>query len=207
MVVLDWTKPGRMMEHLVGALSWVDAFGEEMGGQRIADEQRQKRTSPLPLCPSHPCLIVLSILTVQSYLQHYMEPAPPILSSVHTSPTKPSVPLPTAAGPPPSTPSRTHHRSSEVLPLGPGTLTQNPYGIPIFVVCTKADQIDLVAEELGFTAGGGASVGSQGKAGKGGWEERTDWVGCVLRTVGLMCESLSCSRKSFTIARRRKRRS
>lgn len=61
MVVLDWTKPGRMMEHLVGALSWVDAFGEEMGGQRIADEQRQKRTSPLPLCPSHPCLIVLSI--------------------------------------------------------------------------------------------------------------------------------------------------
>lgn len=49
MVVLDWTKPGRMMEDLVGALDWVDAFGKEMGGERVADEQREKRASPRDL--------------------------------------------------------------------------------------------------------------------------------------------------------------
>lgn len=32
-----------MMEDLVGALDWLDAFGAEMGGERIADEQRAKR--------------------------------------------------------------------------------------------------------------------------------------------------------------------
>lgn len=93
--------------------------------------------------------------------------------------------------PPPAVPltlSGFSHASTEVLPLGPGTLTHNPFGIPLFLVCTKSDQIDLVAEDLGFTAGVGVVAhGGQGKAGKGGWEERTDWVGCVLRTVGLLC--------------------
>ena len=62
------------------------------------------------------------------------------------------------------------------------------YGVPITIVCTKADQIDVVAEELGF--GGPAGSGGKGATGgKGGWEERTDWIGQVLRLVALMRES------------------
>lgn len=59
-------------------------------------------------------------------------------------------------------------------------------------MCTKADQIDAVAEEHGF---GGGPVGSGGKGvgGQGGWEERTDWIGQVLRLVALMRESLLAS--------------
>lgn len=60
------------------------------------------------------------------------------------------------------------------------------YGVPITIVCTKADQIDVVAEELGF--GGPSGVGGKGIGGKGGWEERTDWIGQVLRLVALMCK-------------------
>jgi dynein light intermediate chain 1 len=192
LVVLDWTKPGRMMEDLVGALNWLDAFGKEMGGERIADEQRAKRASYSPTagrrrdrCAADMRRSAFFISpSVQAFIQHYTEPAGPATPSAsNASPTKPSAALPAL----PPTPSRFAHASNEVLPLGSGTLTHNPYGIPLFLVCTKSDQIDLVAEELGFTAGGGAALGGQGKAGKGGWEERTDWVGCVLRTVGLMC--------------------
>ena len=49
-------------------------------------------------------------------------------------------------------------------------------GIPITVVCTKADLMDSVADELGM---------------KSGWEERTDWIQQVLRTICLSCTSRS----------------
>ncbi|AAW40980.2 hypothetical protein CNBA4890 [Cryptococcus deneoformans B-3501A] len=84
---------------------------------------------------------------LQSYLQHYTEP-----SATNTGVTAYS-----GLGP--------------LLPLGAGTLTLNSSGIPIIVVCTKADLMDNVAEEIGI---------------KGGrWEERTDWVQQVLRTICL----------------------
>lgn len=61
--------------------------------------------------------------------------------------------------------------------------------MPITIVCTKADQIDVVAEELGFGgASGSGGAGGGGKGGKGSWEERTDWIGQVLRVIGLMCK-------------------
>lgn len=58
-----------------------------------------------------------------------------------------------------------------LLPLGPGTLTLNPTGIPIVVVCTRADLMDQVGDEIGMKGGG--------------WEERTDWIQQVIRTVCL----------------------
>ena len=62
--------------------------------------------------------------------------------------------------------------SGAVLPLGQGVLTMN-LGIPIVVVCTRADRMDVVGDELGM---------------KGQWEERTDWVQQALRTICLSCE-------------------
>lgn len=67
--------------------------------------------------------------------------------------------------------------NSTLLPLGSGTLTHNVAGIPIIVTCTKADLID--EEE---------NVGLGMTKGKGGeWEERTDGIMQVLRTVCLKC--------------------
>ncbi len=69
----------------------------------------------------------------------------------------------------------TTYGSGPLLPLGPGTLSLNAHGIPVVVVCTKADLMDSVGDEMGMKGGG--------------WEERTDWVQQVLRTMCLACES------------------
>ncbi|WVR03075.1 hypothetical protein IAU60_000064 [Kwoniella sp. DSM 27419] len=58
-----------------------------------------------------------------------------------------------------------------LLPLGQGTLTMNHAGVPIVVVCTRADLIDAAGEELGMKGGA--------------WEEVTDWIQQVLRTICL----------------------
>lgn len=50
-------------------------------------------------------------------------------------------------------------------------LTRNPAGVPIVIVCTRADLMDKVGDEMGMKGGG--------------WEERTDWIQQVLRTVCL----------------------
>jgi dynein light intermediate chain 1 len=85
----------------------------------------------------------ISLLTpVQSHLQHYAEPVAAPLANY-----------------------------GAVLPLGQGSLTRNPAGVPIVVVCTRADQMDAVGDEMGMKGGG--------------WEERTDWIQQVLRTVCL----------------------
>ncbi|KAF8313277.1 DLIC-domain-containing protein [Clavulina sp. PMI_390] len=93
---------------------------------------------------------------LKSHLQHYVEP------------TSTSAPLEglTAV---------TSSINSTLLPLGDGSLTHNVAGVPIVVVCTKADLID--EEE---------NVGLGTVKGKGGeWEEKTDAVMQVLRTISL----------------------
>lgn len=74
--------------------------------------------------------------------------------------------------------------ASSTLPLPQGTLTNNSAGVPIMVVCTKADLIDENGDITGAGAGGmGGMVKSKG----GEWEERTDGVMQVLRTICLKC--------------------
>ncbi len=76
---------------------------------------------------------------VQAHLQHYAEPS--------------TEPLPA-----------TSSVSGTILPLGPGTLTHNVAGVPIIVVCTKADLIDEGNDVIGAGASG---MGGMVK-GKGG---------------------------------------
>jgi dynein light intermediate chain 1, cytosolic len=96
---------------------------------------------------------------VQYHLQHFAEPS--------------NDPLPT-----------TSTVSSTLLPLGPGTFTHNSSGVPIIVACTKADLID----ESNDLAAGPSGMGGMVKGKGGEWEERTDTVMQVLRTVCLKCE-------------------
>lgn len=103
------------------------------------------------------------ICTVQAHLQHYTEPS--------------SEPTPAASA-----------LSNTLLPLGPGTLTHNIGGVPVIVACTKADLIDEGNDIIGAgTSGMGGMV--KGKGGE--WEERTDGIMQILRTMCLKC-TLSC---------------
>lgn len=102
---------------------------------------------------------------MQSHLQHYAEPS--------------SEPLPTT----------TH--SSTLLPLGPGTFTHNTAGVPIIVTCTKADLIDDNSDIVGT---GAAGMGGMVKGKGGEWEERTDSIMQVLRTICLKCTQFATSR-------------
>lgn len=97
--------------------------------------------------------------TVQAHLQHYTEPS--------TDPIPPTSTL----------------SSTTLLPLGPGTFTHNASGIPIVVACTKADLIDEGSDLVAGASGMGGMV--KGKGGE--WEERTDAVMQVLRTISLKC--------------------
>ncbi|KZP20124.1 hypothetical protein FIBSPDRAFT_542861 [Athelia psychrophila] len=94
---------------------------------------------------------------LQSHLQHYTEPT--------------SDPIPAT-----STLS-----SATVLPLSQGTLTHNPSGIPIIIACTKSDLIDEVSDLVAGSSGMGGMV--KGKGGE--WEERTDGIMQILRTIAL----------------------
>jgi dynein light intermediate chain 1 len=77
--------------------------------------------------------------------------------------------------------------SSTLLPLGSGTFTHNSAGVPIIVACTKADLIDDGNDMVAGTSGMGSMV--KGKGGE--WEEKTDGVMQVLRTICLKCELIS----------------
>ena len=99
-------------------------------------------------------------LQVQTYLQHYTEPSTDPLPATNST------------------------LSNTILPLGPGTFTHNSAGIPIIVTCTKADLIDDGNDMVAGTSGMGSMV--KGKGGE--WEERTDGVMQVLRTICLKCE-------------------
>ncbi|KAJ7126401.1 dynein light intermediate chain-domain-containing protein [Mycena crocata] len=94
---------------------------------------------------------------LQAHLQHYSEP---------------SVDPPAAAS---------SVSSNTLLPLGQGTFTRNSAGIPILVACTKADLIDEGSDLAAGASGMGGMV--RGKGGE--WEERTDGVMQVLRTICL----------------------
>ncbi|OCH86224.1 hypothetical protein OBBRIDRAFT_890634 [Obba rivulosa] len=93
----------------------------------------------------------------QAHLQHYTEPS--------------AEPLPA-----------TSTLSNTVLPLGPGTFTHNAAGVPIIVTCTKADLIDEGSAGIGA---GSSGMGAMVKGKGGEWEERTDGVMQVLRTICL----------------------
>lgn len=71
-----------------------------------------------------------------------------------------------------------------MLPLGPGTLTHNIGGVPIVVACTKADLIDEGNDVIGAGASG---MGGMVKGKGGEWEERTDTIMQILRTICLKC--------------------
>jgi len=73
--------------------------------------------------------------------------------------------------------------NNTILPLGPGALTHNNAGLPIIVVCSKADLIDGEADTVAAAAGMGGMV--KGKGGER--EERTDGIMQVLRTISLKC--------------------
>lgn len=106
------------------------------------------------------CILAYTFCVVQAHLQHYTEPS--------------AEPLPAS-----STLS-----STTLLPLSPGTLTHNAAGVPIIVACTKADLIDENSDMLGAGASAmGAMVKGKGEE----WEERTDAIMQILRTICLKC--------------------
>ncbi|KAI0340892.1 hypothetical protein BDW22DRAFT_1359733 [Trametopsis cervina] len=94
---------------------------------------------------------------LQAHIQHYTEPS-----------TEPIPASSTISG-------------STLLPLGPGSLTHNSAGIPIIVTCTKADLID----ENDMIGAGASGMGAMVKGKGEEWEERTDAVMQVLRTICL----------------------
>ncbi|KAN0140374.1 Dynein light intermediate chain (DLIC) domain containing protein [Lactarius tabidus] len=94
----------------------------------------------------------------QAHLQHYTEPsAEPLLATSSTL-------------------------QGTILPLSPGTFTHNTAGIPIIVACTKADLIDDNTDLVGAGASG---MGGMVKGKGGEWEERTDGIMQILRTICL----------------------
>ena len=108
----------------------------------------------------HQLSTTLTIFTVQAHLQHYAEPSTEPIPATSTL------------------------SSTTLLPLGQGTLTHNTAGVPIIVACTKADLIDEGNDVIGAgTSGMGGMVKGKGSE----WEERTDGIMQVLRTVCLKC--------------------
>ena len=100
---------------------------------------------------------------MQAHLQHYAEPSTDPIPATSTL------------------------SSSTLLPLGPGIFTHNASGIPIIITCTKADLID----EGGDLAAGASGMGGMVKGKGGEWEERTDGVMQILRTISLKCMFLT----------------
>ncbi|KAI0044606.1 hypothetical protein FA95DRAFT_245456 [Auriscalpium vulgare] len=94
----------------------------------------------------------------QAHLQHYTEPS--------------AEPIPTTAT----------SLQGTILPLGPGTFTHNIAGVPIVVACTKADLID---ENNDLVGAGASGMGGMVKGKGGEWEERTDGIMQILRTICL----------------------
>ena len=109
----------------------------------------------------NPLISMLLILTVAGlhHLLHYTEPSADPIPATSTV-------------------------SNTVLPLSTGAFTHNSAGLPIVVACTKADQIDEGHDLVAGASGMGGMV--KGKGGE--WEERTDGVMQIMRTICLKCE-------------------
>ena len=76
------------------------------------------------------------------------------------------------------------------MEIPPGALTNNTAGVPILVACTKADLID---DNNDIAGAGAAGMGGMVKGKGGEWEERTDGIMQVLRTICLRCMFLAMS--------------
>lgn len=156
MIVLDWTRPWTFVEDLETWLQWVETWAKGDGSRELEMAREENRER----CTCCSDFVLHSPVQVQSHLQHYTEPS--------------TDPLPASSS-----------LSSTLLPLGSGTLTHNSSGVPIVVVCTKADIIDE-GHDMGT---GATSMGGMVKGKGGEWEERTDGIMQVLRTVCLKCGS------------------
>jgi dynein light intermediate chain 1 len=155
-IVLDWTRPWTFLDELETWLLWIDKWttGDTSREAEIVREETRERCMFLDAGFSFQG--ILTFVSVQSYIQRYTEPS--------------SEPLPANTS-----------LNETLLPLAPGILTHNTSGIPIIVVCTKADLIDDSSD----AAGGGMVKGKSDE-----WEERTDGIMQVLRTVCLKCRLL-----------------
>lgn len=166
MIVLDWTRPWTFVEELEVWFKWIDDWVNS-DSSREAQIAREEGRERCK-CRLTALLSSVYISIVQSHLQHYTEPS--------------SDPIPAT-----STLS-----SSTLLPLGSGTFTHNTAGIPIIVTCTKADLIDEGHDLVAGASGMGGMVKGTG----GEWEERTDGIMQVLRTICLKCKSASVPRSN-----------
>lgn len=159
-IVLDWTCPWTFVEELEAWLRWVEQWAKGDGSREveIVREENRERRAYVRL----PYVGVSTYASVvQAHLLHYTEPSADALLAA------------------------SNLTSNAVLPLGPGTFTHNSAGVPIVVVCTKADLIDEGNNLVGqATSGMGGMVKGKGDE----WEERTDSIMQVLRTICLKCE-------------------
>lgn len=160
MIVLDWTRPWSFVEELQTWLLWIERWVKGDGSRELEMVREECRERCKYKRKGVLLLRKINEATVQSYLQHYSEPSTDLL------------------------PASTSALSNTVLPLGPGTLTHNTAGVPIIVVCSKADLIDEENDVVASAAGMGGMV--KGKGGE--WEERTDGIMQVLRTICLKCK-------------------
>ena len=129
----------------------------------LASSKSSVKSIASDVCPSLPCPSVRHRLLVhvgQAHLQHYAEPSAEPLPATSTA------------------------LQSTILPLGPGTFTHNAAGVPVVVVCTKADLIDDTNDLVGA---GSSGMGGMVKGKGDEWEERTDAIMQILRTVCLKC--------------------
>ncbi|PPR02639.1 hypothetical protein CVT24_002122 [Panaeolus cyanescens] len=157
-IVLDWTRPWTFVEELQTWLTWIETWSKGNGAREVEivrEEGRERRKYLIFL----QCNIIAynDLLTVQSYLQHYTEPSSEPISASNST------------------------LSNTLLPLAPGTFTHNSAGVPIIIACTKADLIDDGSDLVAGAGGMGGMV--KGKGGE--WEEQTDTIMQILRTVGL----------------------
>jgi len=166
-VVLDWTRPWTFVEELETWLQWIETWAKGDGSRELEIVREENKERCRLFFDSHLTPLFISS-TGQSHLQHYTEPS--------------TDPIPT-----------TSTLSNTVLPLGPGTLTHNSAGVPIIVACTKADLIDEGHDLVAGASGMGGMVKGTG----GEWEERTDGIMQILRTISLKCKQ--CSISALTI--------
>ncbi|KAJ3796735.1 dynein light intermediate chain-domain-containing protein [Lentinula aff. detonsa] len=161
-VVLDWTKPWSFVEEMEEWLAWVErwAGGELSNPVTLKDIKVKDARDPQKGGRELEKIREENRERWQSYLQHYTEPS-----------SDPATVVPSTSS---------NLSSNTVLPLGPGTLTHNAAGVPIIVVCTKADLIDEREEGASTGLGGGMVKGKGGE-----WEERTDGIMQILRTICL----------------------
>ena len=162
-IVLDWTRPWTFVEELQTWLTWVETWSKGDASRELEIIREESRERRKFLHFLHYSKMSTMLSKVQSHLQHYSEP------------TNDSLPASNST------------LSSTLLPLGSGSFTHNSAGVPIIVACTKADMIDDSNDMVAGTSGMGSMV--KGKGGE--WEERTDGVMQVLRTICLKCKLIS----------------